>query len=122
MITLSDSWQVLRKAGSDWREDRADLQGAALAFYSLLSIAPLLIISLTIASYVLDRNMARQAIVQEMQGLVGSEGGQAVESMLAEKDEQKGRGTLSTILGIATLLFGASGVFGQLQDALNTIW
>jgi membrane protein len=119
--SLRSAWEMVREAAADWVEDKAAQQGAALAFYSILSIAPLLVISLAVAASVFGEDAARREIVGQLQGMVGEEGGQAAEAML-DSAQQPQQGTLATILGIGALLFGASGVFGQLQDALNTIW
>jgi membrane protein len=116
-----NAWTVLKEAGEDWIEDKAAMQGAALAFYSILSIAPLLIISMAVAAFVFDADSARGQISEQMQGLVGTEGGEAIEAML-DSAQQPEVGTVAALLGVITLLFGASGVFGQLQDAMNTIW
>lgn len=110
---------MFKEAASDWVEDKATQQGAALAFYSVLSIAPLLIIS--VAAMVFDEQAARGHLVSEMGGLVGSEGAEAAETMLDSADQPE-QSTFAAVVGIVMLLFGASGVFGQLQDSLNTIW
>jgi membrane protein len=114
-------WTLLRQTYSEWSEDKAPQLGASLAFYSALSIAPLLVIALGVASFVLDEETARGQVVTEFQGLVGSEGGKAIEDMINSAN-RPGTGVVATVLSLATLVFGASGVFGQLQDALNTIW
>ena len=92
-----------------------------MAFYSALSIAPLLVIALAIAGFVLGEDAARGQIVHELQSLVGPDGGKAIEDMIQSANKPS-TGIIATGLSIVTLLFGASGVFGQLQDALNTIW
>src|SRR5687767_2762852 len=120
-MNLRDLGSLLKQTASEWSEDTAPRLGAALAFYSVLSIAPLLVISLAIAGAVFGEEAARGEIVAQIQGLVGKEGGEAIEEVIANAQEP-GTGTVATILGIATLLCGAAGVFGQLQDALNTIW
>jgi membrane protein len=114
-------WTLLRQTYSEWSEDKAPQLGASLAFYSALSIAPLLVIALSVASFILDEEAARGQVVTEFQRLVGSEGGEAIEDMI-NSAKRPGSGAVATVLSISTLLFGASGVFGQLQDALNTIW
>lgn len=114
-------WLMLKQTASDWVEDKAPQLGAALAFYSLLSIAPLLLIAISIAGLVFGEEAARGGIEHQIEDLVGEQGAQAVEDMLAHA-KKPGAGILATVTGIATLLFGASGVFGQLQDSLNTIW
>jgi membrane protein len=121
MVSIQDIGSMFREAGSDWVEDKASQQGAALAFYSILSLAPLLVISLSIAAMVFDEASAREQMIGQVEQLVGSDGAEAAKSML-ENAQQPQQGTVAAVLGIATLLFGASGVFGQLQEALNTVW
>ncbi|MDB5340296.1 MAG: hypothetical protein JWN70_5915, partial [Planctomycetaceae bacterium] len=95
--------------------------GAALAFYTALSIAPLLVLSLRVAATVFGDEAARGEIERQVQSLIGEQGGQAVQAMLENANKPES-GTIATVLSVLTLLFGASGVFGQLQDSLNTIW
>jgi membrane protein len=94
---------------------------AALAYYSVFSLAPLLVISLALKSFVFRQSAAERQISDQLRGLLGDEGAQAVQSLLVSARKPTS-GTLATILGVAALLFGASGVFGELQDSLNTIW
>lgn len=118
---IDGAWPLLKQTFSDWSEDKAPQLGASLAFYSALSIAPLLVIALGIAATFLGDNAARGGVVGQLESLVGRQGGEAIESML-ESANKPGTGLIATTLSSITLLFGASGVFGQLQDALNTIW
>jgi membrane protein len=120
-LSVSSVFGMFKEAASDWVEDKATQQAAALTFYAVLSIAPLLVISLAVASLAFDEKAARTQMVDEMGGLTGSEGEDAVEAMLDSADKPK-QGTVATVLGVITLLFGASGVFGQLQESLNTVW
>jgi membrane protein len=120
-VSFSNIWLILRKSFDDWIEDKAPRLGASLAFYAAISIAPLLVIALSIAGFFFGEEAARGEIVDELQSLVGKEGGKAIEEMIENANKPR-TGTLAAAFGIATLLFGASGVFGQLQDALNTIW
>ena len=114
-------WGLLRTTAGEWSEDKVPRLGAALAFYSVLSIAPLLLIAIAVAALVFGREAASGQLVQEIRGVVGEEGAKAIRDML--KNAQKpGSGIFATLIGFATLLFAASGVFGQLQDAMNTIW
>jgi membrane protein len=115
------TWAIVKEAASDWVEDKAAQQGAALAFYSVLSLAPLVVIALAIVALFYDAQSATAQFLSQMESMVGTEGAKAVQGML-ENAKQPGTGTLASILGVATLLFGASGVFGQLQEAMNTIW
>jgi membrane protein len=114
-------WEVLKAAGSDWVEDKAAQLGAALSFYSVLSLAPLMVIALALAALVFGEQGATEQIMAQMDNMVGAEGAQAIQGMI-ENAKRPETGTIAAILGIVTLLFGASGVFGQLQEAMNTIW
>jgi membrane protein len=120
-MQLSSVWQLLKQTFSEWSEDKAPQLGASLAFYSALSIAPLLVIALAIAGFFLGEDAARGQIVHELRTLVGPDGGKAIEDMVQSANKPS-TGVIATVLSVVTLLFGASGVFGQLQDALNTIW
>ncbi len=117
----NDVWAILKKTGNDWLEDKAPRLGAALAFYSVLSLAPLLVIVLAIAGSAFGEEAARGEIVSQIQGLVGTKGAEAIQDLIVHA-QRPGEGTMAAILGTITLLFGASGVFGELQDSLNTIW
>ncbi len=121
MSFLWRSWQLIREAASDWSEDKASQLGAAMAFYSILSLAPLLVIVIAIAALVFGEQEAKSQITSQMQDLMGREGAEALGTLI-EDAKQPATGTIAALLGIATLLFGASGVFGQLQEAMNTIW
>ena len=118
---LGPIWSLLTAAFSDFLEDRAPRLGAALAYYTALSIAPLLLIVIGIAGLVFGEEAARGQIVGQLQALVGDDGARAIQDMLAHA-RRPASGLIATIVGVVTLLAGASGVFGQLQDALNTIW
>jgi membrane protein len=118
---LIDAFKVIQAAGADWVEDKASQLGAALAFYSVLSIAPLVVIALALAALVFDERVATTQSLAQMNEMVGPEGAKAIASMI-ESSRKPATGIVATILALATLLFGASGVFGQLQDAMNTIW
>ncbi len=120
-MVFKEIWEVLKKAGSDFVEDNASQLGAGLAFYSLLSLAPLVVIAVAIAGFVFGEQAARGEIVEQIEGMVGVQGAEAIETALANANRPE-TGTVATVLSIAMLLFGASGVFGQLRDALNTIW
>ncbi len=112
---------LLQRSFHDWNEDNAPRLGAALAFYTILSISPLVIFVVAIVSLFLDRSSAQSHLLAQVQSTIGPEGRSAVESMLAS-GEKASSGITATLIGLATLLFGASGVFGELRSALNTIW
>jgi membrane protein len=118
---FAGTWGVFRQAAANWSKHKAAQMGAALAFYSALSLAPLVIISMSIVSLFVDAKVAATHFLGQMESMVGAEGAKAMEGMLQHAQEPK-TGAIAAVLGIITLLFGASGVFGQLQDAMNTVW
>src|SRR5437016_10496729 len=107
-----NAWNILQTAAAKWVADKAAQMGAALAFYSVLSLAPLVVIALAIVSLFFDPKNASAQFLSQMQSLVGAEGAKAIESMLASAQQPK-TGAVAAILGVLTLLCGASGVFGQ---------
>jgi membrane protein len=113
---------LFKSALREFSEDKAPRLAAALAYYSLFSIAPLLVISIAIAGFVFGEEAARGEIVAQIEGVVGAQGGEAIQTMVQNAAEQKGQGIFAAIAGLVALLFGASGVFSQLKDTLNTIW
>jgi len=114
-------WALLKEAAGEWSEDRAPRLGAALAYYTVFSIAPLLIVVIAITGLVFGEEGARSAILGQVGGIIGEKTAKALEDML-QHAQRPSAGILGTILGLGTLLLGASGLFGQLQDALNTVW
>ncbi len=114
-------YQLLKTAFSEWSNDKAPRLGAALAYYSVFSIGPLIVLVVAVAGLIFGAEAAHGKVVAEIKGTMGEPIGSSLEQMLA-KSSETGWDTGAAILGIASLLFGASGVFGQLQDALNTIW
>ncbi len=120
-MTVRVLWDVLKKAGTDWLDHKAPRLAAAVAYYTILSLAPLLVIAVAVAGFVFGEKAARGGIVEQFRGMVGQSGAEAIQSML-EHAGKPGSGVWATIIGVATLLLGASGVFGELQDALNTVW
>src|SRR5688572_29551875 len=112
-------FDLIKQTFHAWSEDKVPRLGAALAYYSVFSIGPLVILVIGVASLVFGREAAQGEVVDEIGGTVGEPVAQALQEMLAH-GHQSGWGAGATIVGIATLLFGATGVFGQLQDALNT--
>lgn len=117
----ADVWSIAKETAEDWVDDDASRLAASLAFYTLLSLAPLVIIAVAIAGMVLGQEAARGQIAGELGAIVGSDAAQGIQSIVASARSQAS-GTLGTIIGVITLFVGASGVFGELQFALNTIW
>jgi membrane protein len=107
----------------EWLNDKAPQLGAALAYYTVFSLAPLSLVLIAIVGVIFrdDPAGAWHKLVEQMGYFLDKSALQIVEN-IAQKAAQPGKSTLATIIGIALALFGASGVFGQLQDALNTVW
>jgi membrane protein len=120
-VRPKDLWQLLKEAAGDWSHDRAPRLGAALAYYTVFSLVPLLVIIIAIIGLVFGREAAQSAIMQQIAGLVGEQSATAIHDMI-ERADQPSSGIISTVIAIGTLLLGASGLFGQLQDSLNTVW
>ena len=114
-------WLTLQEVLNGWLAHEGARLAASLSLYSLLSLAPLVIISIAIASLAFGRPAAQDAIVSEVRGLMGADGAQAVQTVI-EYGKQPHPRSVASVLGILTLLFGASSVFGELQSALNKIW
>ncbi len=112
---------LLRETFADWREDKASRLAAAMSYYMAFSLAPLLVVVIALIGLVYGREAAQGQIIEQVGNLVGKDGADQVQSMILGASKEK-TGVLAAALGIVTLVFGASGVFGQLQDALNTIW
>ena len=113
--------EVGKQTFKEFGEDKAPRLGAALAYYTVFSIGPLLLIAVAMAGIFLGEEAARGQIGDELGKVFGSQMAQSLEQMIQAAAKPKS-GMLATIVGVVTLLFGASGVFGQLKDALNTIW
>jgi len=113
-------WSLLRETVFEWYEDRAPRLGAALAFYTVFALAPGLIVIIALAALLLGHEAAQGQIIDQVQDLIGVAGAQAIQAAI---ESARSAGSLvATGLGVLTLLFGLWGVFGELQDALNTIW
>lgn len=116
-----DVVSLLKETYQEFNEDKVPRLGAALAYYMLFSLAPLLVLVIAIAGMAFGEEAARGQIVGAIGGLVGQQGAEAIQAMI-QGASHPASGILATIIGLVTLLLGASGVFGELQDALNTIW
>ena len=121
MMNIKSLTPTLKETFADWNKYEAPRLGAALAFYTILSLSPLVILVVALVGLFFDRSTAQTHILNQVQGMIGAEGGKAVESMLANAHKPSS-GILGTIVGLLTLLFGASGVFGELRSAMNKIW
>ena len=118
---LSRSWALVKEAVLCFIEDNALSRGASIAFYMVTSIAPVLIIVIAIAGTAFGDAAAQGAITSDLSGLIGSQSAQLLQSVV-ESASGRFSGVVATTLGLATLLVTASGVFGEMQAALNAIW
>jgi len=112
---------LIKETGNDWLDDKAPRLAASLALYTLMSLAPLLILAVAVAGLVFGEDAARGQIAHQLSGVLGAQGALAVQSILANA-KTPSSGVLGTVVGLALALFGASGVFGELQGTLNAIW
>jgi membrane protein len=113
--------RLLKEAFTEWNRDKALRLAASLSFYTILSLPSLLVITLAAAAQVFGREAAQARIADQLGALVGEEGRGAIEAMLSGKSKPRG-GVFASILSGLLLLFGATGVFAELQDSLNVIW
>ena len=120
-IRIKPIFRLLKEAFTEWQQDKASILAAALAYYTVFSITPLLVIAISIAGAVFGQEAARGEIVQQINQLVGQQGAEVIETALANADRPK-LSSIASIISIVLLLIGASGVFAQLQTALNTVW
>ncbi|HYG74877.1 MAG TPA: YihY/virulence factor BrkB family protein [Planctomycetota bacterium] len=112
---------LLKQTFSEWSEDGAPRLGAALSYYTVFSLAPLLVLVTAVAAVFFGQEAVSGHLDETLRGMMGQAGAKAVEDMVASAARQD-QGIVATIFGIVLLLLGASGVFGELQSALNTIW
>lgn len=113
-------WQIALRALSDWWNDNCLRLAASLAFYTALSLAPLVLLVVGLVGIVLERQQVAGQLATQLEGLLGPAGRQLVETILTTTTPQGG--TLATVIGLVTLLIGATAVFGELQATLNLIW
>ena len=119
---FGNAFSLLKQTFQEWMQDKAPQLGAALAYYTVFSLAPLILVLLAIVGVIFrDPSGAWHKITQQMSYFLDPSALQVVQN-IAQKASQPGKSTIATIIGVALAFFGASGVFGQLQNALNTIW
>src|SRR4026207_2138340 len=120
---IADSFSLLKQTLSEWLEDKVPQLGAALAYYTVFSLAPLVLLLLAIVGFLFRDDPAGtwQKVTEQMSYFLDKSAVDVVQG-IAQKASQPNKGVMATSIGILLALFGASGVFGQLQDALNTIW
>lgn len=115
-------WQLVKDTVVQWIEDQPFQLAAALSYYTLFSLAPLLIVVIAVAGFAFGHDAAQERIAETLQGLVGVASAQAIQGIVQNASRRPETGLLSSVVGISVLLIGAGGVVGQLQTSLNTIW
>ena len=118
---LSNLPTLLKLSYQDWKEDKASRLSAALAYYTIFSLAPMLLIIIAVTGLFWSQDVVRSQVLNQIEGLVGAEGRAFISDLLSSASNPA-KDVLATIVGILTLLFGALGVFNELHNALNTIW
>jgi len=114
-------WMLIKRAAIEWNADDCLTLGAALAYYTVFSLAPILVIVIAVAGALFGQEAAQGEIVGQIRGLVGEEGATAIQSLIRSATRE-GAGPRATVIGLLFLLFGSTSAFSQLQSALNRIW
>ncbi len=118
---MTKIWQIAKDTIYGFVEDEALTRGAAIAFYTATSIAPVLLIAIAIAGVAFGQDAAENAITAQLSGLMGDQAAQLLQSAVANASS-KSSGTVAAVVGLVTLILTASGAFGEMQSALNVIW
>lgn len=120
-MNLKNIFTLLKDTFQAWKEDKASRLGAALAYYTIFSIGPLLLVIIAIVGFILGKSATEGNLVGTISNVVGEQGAQVIQDAVKNAGKP-GAGIIASVIGVVTLLLGASGIFGQLQDALNTVW
>src|SRR5208337_5175932 len=120
-VKLKAAYVLFKKACLAWADDHASSLGAALAFYTVFSLAPVLIVAIAVAGLAFGQKAAEGEFSRQLQALVGATGARAIQAIIRSAN-RPALGVVASTFGIGTLLAGASGAFIELQDALNKIW
>src|SRR5205823_7626460 len=121
VAVVARAWQLVTESVTSFINDEALSRGAAISFYTVTSIGPVLLIVVAIAGLVFGQDAARGAIVAQLSGLMGQQSAELLQSVLRGA-ANKSSGLWASAVGVVTLLITASGVFGEMQSALNAIW
>lgn len=120
-MNLKEAWRLTKESVNAWTNDFAPSMGAALSYYTLFSIAPLLIIVIAVAGLVFGADAVRTVVFDQLQALMGEEGGEAVQDMLASSSDTA-TGAIATAVSVVGLAIGATTVFNEIQNDLDRIW
>jgi len=121
-MSFSIFWSVLKQTIQEWQRDKVSRLAAALAYYTAFSLAPVLVIAIAIASFLFDQSMVQTRIIEQLRSLLGDNGAELIQEMLTSAQSQESGSFWATVISVGLLILGASGLFIQLQDALNTVW
>lgn len=121
MINLTQIWELTKTSTNAWLDDFAPSMGAAISYYTLFSLAPMLIISIAVAGFFFGEEAARGEIFGQLRGLLGEEGAAAIQGLLKSANEPA-EGVVATLVGLVMLVIGATTVFAELQSDLDRIW
>jgi len=120
-LSLRRLWKIYQGAAFEWNEDKAPRMAAALAFYTVFSLAPIVIIAVTVAGMVFGRDAALSEVYSQARLLIGDDGVAAIK-LLVEHAPDRPKSLTAAIIGLATMFFAATGAFTELKDSLNTLW
>jgi len=120
-ISFKNAFQLIKEAALAWNADSAPSMGAAIAYYTIFSLAPLLIIATAVAGFFFGVEAAQGHIFEQARGMIGEEGALALQG-LVESASKPAEGFIATVIGLVVMLFGATGVFAELQGAMDRIW
>lgn len=118
---LKSLWETLQQTQKAWSKHNATRLAAALAYYTVLSVAPLLVLAISVVGLVFGEDAARGRVAGELASVVGPQAGEGIQTVIQHANSPSG-GTVGSIVSILVLFFGASGVFGELQSSLNALW
>jgi membrane protein len=118
---LRAAFELLKETASAWIDDKASSRGAALAYYSMFAISPIIILTVSLAGLIYGEDAASGKVTAQLQGTIGPEIAAAVESLVRSASNPTSS-TLAALVSLGVALFGATALFGELQDALNTLW
>jgi membrane protein len=121
-MNVRSIYELVKAAVSAWSADFAQSMGAALSYYTLFSVAPLLVIVIALAAVLFGQDAAQAAILEQARALLGPEGARAIESMLASAQSKPQHGLIASAASVVALLIGATSVFSELETDLNRIW
>lgn len=113
---------LFKQTYEEWQDDKVSRLAAALAYYTIFSLAPLLLIAITVAGLLWSRSTVESQIIGQMQGLLGTDGADFIRNLLQNASINMNKGIWATIVGVFVLIFGSIGVFRELRNALNTMW